>query len=1005
MISRLTKQRSRLVNHISFTQRALTTRVLPRSYNPNLYLPRNTLQLIPRRYSCFCSHSPSTEMSEPMSGGAQSKPSENDGEYRLPTSVTPVHYDLAYKTDLSSSPPSFSGEALVHLDINSQTSKVTFNVHHSLNITHIAVSTSELKSTSNHVLDLAKLKIDKEKERGTIDLGELPGGGLKADSKAKIWFRFESELGGSMMGYYKSIGDPDSETGVKPVYALTQFEATSARRAFPCWDEPMLKATFTVSMIAPEKQTVLNNMPEVSSKPWKASSSASPESALAEGYELGSLVDLVSTSGKTEGQSEGKTESSTSASWKITKFEKSPPMSTYLVAFACGEFEYLSSEHKSTTGKTVPLRIYAVKDQIKQAQFGLDIKKWALPIYEEIFDIPYALPKLDTLVAHDFDAGAMENWGLITGRTTAYLYDPEKSSLAAKKRVATVQCHELAHMWFGDIVTMNWWDNLWLNEAFATLMGELVVPDRIWPEWKVRSEFLNSHLTSALALDAVRSSHPIEVPIPDANQINQIFDSISYSKGASVLRMLSAVVGEEKFLKGVSLYLKKHVYSNAQTKDLWDGISETSGLDVAKIMANWTLKIGFPVISVEELGDGKVKVTQNRFLATGDVKPEEDETIWYVPLEVKTISSSGESTVDHKAVLNERSSTLDLGDASESFKLNAETVGVYRVSYSPERLAKLGKSAKHLSVEDRVGLVSDAATLARAGYAKTSGSLNLIAELGKAEDEFLPWSQISGALSKLVLAWWEQPEDVRKAINKLRLDLFKPVVDRMGYEHGKDDAPDVKELRELVISTVAAAEDPSVLAELKSRFEPFLSNNDDSRIPPDLQRTIYSCATRHGGIKEYEKILEVYNKPPNPSTKVDAMYALTTVKDEALLDRTFAMMTDGSVKDQDLYIFCFGLAANRVARRRNTKWVMDNYDMLCAKYSDSMGMSYIIKGGFTSLSSHEDLEMAKKFFDGKDISKFRLSVLQTFDAMQAAADWLSRDKKDVEEWLKENKYL
>jgi aminopeptidase 2 len=459
-------------------------------------------------------------------------------------------------------------------------------------------------------------------------------------------------------------------------------------------------------------------------------------------------------------------------------------------------------------------------------------------------------------------------------------------------------------MWFGDIVTMKWWDNLWLNEAFATLMGELVVPDRIWPEWKVRAEFLNSHLTAALNLDAQRSSHPIEVPIPDANQINQIFDSISYSKGASVLRMLSAVVGEETFLKGVAIYLKKHVFANAETKDLWQGISEASGVDVASIMANWTLKIGFPVITVEELGDGKVKVTQNRFLATGDVKPEEDETLWYVPLEVKTISASGQSAIDHKAILQERSTTLDLGSGADSFKLNAETVGVYRVSYSPERLAKLGQAASSLSVEDRVGLVSDATTLARAGYAKTTGSLNLISELGKTENEFLPWSQIGAALGKLVGVWWEQPEDVRKAIDKLRLDLFKPVVDKMGYEHGPDDAPDVKELRELAVSTAASAQDPSVLEELKSRFEPFLTNNDDSRIPPDLQRTIYTIATRHGGVKEYEKILEVYNKPPNPSTKVDAMYALAATRNEECLNRTFAMMEDGSVKDQDLYLFC-----------------------------------------------------------------------------------------------------
>jgi len=655
-------------------------------------------------------------------------------------------------------------------------------------------------------------------------------------------------------------------------------------------------------MIAREKETVLNNMPEVSSKPWKAPSNVSPESVFSDGYELGSMLSQTSSAGKTEGKTESKTESgASSGEWKIAKFAATPKMSTYLVAFACGEFASLSSEHKSElTGKTIPLRIFATPNLIKQAQFALDIKKWALPIYEKIFDIPYALPKLDTLVAHDFDAGAMENWGLITGRTTAYLYDPDKSPLMAKKRVASVQCHELAHMWFGDIVTMKWWDNLWLNEAFATLMGEVVIQDPIWPEWKVRAEFISTHLAIALNLDSQRSSHSIEIDCPDANNINQIFDGISYSKGAAVLNMLAGAVGEKTFLKGVSIYLKNHLHGNAETKDLWAGISEASGLDIAKIMANWTLKVGFPVISVEETGDGTVKLTQNRFLSTGDVKPEEDETLWWVPLEIRAMKS-GKPSVDHKAILHDRSMTYDLGGA-DSFKLNAQTVGVYRVSYSPERLAKLGKEASSFSVEDRVGLVSDAATLARAGYAKTSGSLSLVKELGPRETEYLPWSQISTALSRLRTVWWEQPEPIREALDKMRISLFRPMVDKMGYENGPDDAPDVKELRDTVITASAAAKDPEVLAELKRRFDIFSNKNDDSQIPPDLQRTIYVNATRYGGAKEYEKMVEVYNTPPNPSTKVDAIWGLCSTKKEELLDRTFKMMEDGTFKSQDLYI-------------------------------------------------------------------------------------------------------
>lgn len=476
---------------------------------------------------------------------------------------------------------------------------------------------------------------------------------------------------------------------------------------------------------------------------------------------------------------------------------------------------------------------------------------------------------------------------------------------------------------------MAWWDNLWLNEAFATLMGELVIPDRIWPEWKVRQEFVGGHLVSALGLDSQRSSHPIEVDCPDANQINQIFDSISYSKGASVLRMLSSVVGEETFLKGVSLYLKKHLYSNAVTADLWAGISEASGMDVSKVMANWTLKVGFPVISVEEPGDGTIKVTQNRFLSTGDVKPEEDETLWWVPLQVKTVGSDGKVNTDPKAFLEGRSTTYDL-KGSDAFKLNGDSIGVYRVKYTPERLAKLGQQAQSFSVEDRVGLIGDAATIARAGYAKTSGSLNLINELAETEKKYLPLDQINLALGKLTATWWEQPKEVRDAINALRIKVFKPVVERLGYDHKENDAPDVKELRTLAISTCAGAEDADVLAELKARFQPFLEKNDDSRIPPDLQRITYSVAVKHGGETEYNKIRAVYDKPPTPHTKVDALFALGVPKDQKLIDRTFAMFTDGSLKSQDYYIAFFALASNRESRRQIGDYFMKNFDRVSA---------------------------------------------------------------------------
>lgn len=343
----------------------------------------------------------------------------------------------------------------------------------------------------------------------------------------------------------------------------------------------------------------------------------------------------------------------------------------------------------------------------------------------------YPLPKLDTLVANDFDAGAMENWGLITGRTSVFLFDEKKSDLEAKKRVATVQSHECAHMWFGDIVTMNWWNSLWLNEGFATIAGEVIIIDKVFPEWRVHSEFITHHLERALELDAQRSSHPIEVDCPDANQINQIFDALSYSKAASMLRMLARYVGEDVFLKGVSIYLKKRLYGNSDPKDLWDGISEAAGVDVGKVMNNWVFEIGFPFLTVTETADG-IRIRQDRFLSTGDATDAENQTIWHIPLSLLTTGADGKATVDHSIVLSERETEVKL-DTSKPWKLNAGTVGVFRTAYTPDRLAKLGEEAARsesvFGLEDRVGLVSDAMVLARAGYGKTSGGLNLISRL------------------------------------------------------------------------------------------------------------------------------------------------------------------------------------------------------------------------------------------------------------------------------------
>ncbi|KEP46132.1 leucyl aminopeptidase [Rhizoctonia solani 123E] len=652
-------------------------------------------------------------------------------------------------------------------------------------------------------------------------------------------------------------------------------------------------------------------------------------------------------------------------------------MSSYLVAFANGHFEFLESSYTSPlSGKTRPLRIYATKDIIHQTQFALDVKAKVIPIYEKMFDIEYPLPKLDTLVAHDFDMGAMENWGLITGRTSAFLYDEKTSDLLAKKRVATSQTHECAHMWFGDIVTMNWWTSLWLKEGFATIVGEVVAINQIFPEWRADSDFTTDDLERALKLDAKRSSHPVDVDCPDASQINQIFDALSYSKAASVLRMLSEYVGQETFLKGVSIYLKNHLYGNSDPQDLWNGISQAAGVDVGKMINDWLVKIGFPILAVTETADG-IHIRQDRFLSTGDVTDEENQTIWQVPLALLTTTSDGKSSTDHTVVLSEREGDFKL-DTGKPWKINAKRVSVFRTAYTPERLSKLGEEAARLgsafALEDRVELVSDAMTLARAGYGKTSGGLDLISHL-RDETEYLVWKTISSELSSLASVWWEQPQEVTDALRGFRRHLFVPLVKKLGYEYNDSESPDVHELRTIAITQSAICRDESVIRELRMRFDHYRATGDGSKVPADLRRIIYHIAVQYGGEQEYEAVQRIAENPNSPTSKIAAMLAMTQTQDKGLIEKTLAYI-ETNVKNQDVVYYFNGFSSNHAARRLAAEFFQQNYHKFAKRFEGNFSFRYIVPGIFNSFSTNEDAQEIEEFFRDKDVSKFNMAYAQ-----------------------------
>ncbi|RDX52652.1 hypothetical protein OH76DRAFT_1553921 [Lentinus brumalis] len=892
-----------------------------------------------------------------------SAPKAAQQDYRLPTDVKPVHYDVTVWTDLANS----TFEGVVHIDVhvNKETSTLVLNTAN-LELGDVSLQSDALKN----VQSVASTKFDEANERGIFSFAKA----LPANSKARLSLSFKGPLTGDMMGYYRSTGGKDGEL----TYTLTQFEPTAARRAFPCWDEPLLKATFAVTLVSRVNSVNLSNMPAISEEVYKPDS-VDKDTWLAK--KMATLPDADQ--------------------WKVTKFETTPPVSTYLVAYANGPFEYLESSYKSPlSGKVRPLRIYATADVISQAQFALDVKRMVLPLYEEVFDIEYPLPKLDTLVASDFDSGAMENWGLITGRTQAFLLDPNSADIVSKQNIAGTQSHEVAHMWFGNITTMEWWDNLYLNEGFATLMGEKIILGMVFPEWKLDADFVIHHFYRARALDAKLSSHPVEVECPDANMINQIFDSLSYAKAASVLRMLASYVGEDRFLKGVSIYLKKHMYKNSVTKDLWEGIQAATGLDIPKMMDNWVKKIGYPVVTVTEK-DGGIHVRQDRFLETGPADPKDNETIWTIPLSLITTSPDGKTVINKDLLLDEREKFIPL-DTDKPYKLNADTTGFYATQYPAERLVKLGEQAaakdSPFSLADRIGLVSDALALAKAGYTPVSSALALINAL-REEKEHLVWGAIASNLATIVSTWWENPHVVNM-LNAFRRELFVPLVKKYGFEYSKSDSYDVQQLRTTAIEQAASAEDPWVVEELKSRFDHLLKTGDDSKIPSDLTNITFRTAVRKGGRAEWELVRNIAAKAKNPSQGLSAMRAMGASQDLGLAEETFQFILNGA-RDQDTFYYAGGLMNNFATRRFVAEKFKEHFATFEKRYAGNFGLIRWTEIAFMGLASEKDYEETAAFFKDKDTSKFDMALNQTLDSIKSRAAWVKRSNDELTKWLEQ----
>ncbi len=613
--------------------------------------------------------------------------------------------------------------------------------------------------------------------------------------------------------------------------------------------------------------------------------------------------------------------------------------------------------------------------------------------FNDFFGITYPLPKLDMVAIPEFAAGAMENWGLVTYRDVDLLIDPVTASNSQKQRVCTVVCHELAHQWFGNLVTMAWWDDLWLNEGFAS-WAENYASHEIYPEYQMWDQFCSGALQTALVLDGMLSSHPIQVPIAHAEEVEQVFDAISYCKGGSVVRMIKAVIGMADFQKGLGNYMKKHAYGNTETTDLWNAWGDVSGMPIADMMASWTEQMGFPLVKVvgEDWQDDKVILTleQSWFLTDGSEPPEDGkDKVWTIPI----MSCTSAGVQQDMVLMREKTATITIPLTSKSdwVKLNASQEVPMRVHYSEEMLTRLSKAVatKELSSpSDRVGLVLDAYALVKANQILSPGSLMKLLAGYKDESDYVVWQGISSALGGLdsVLS---ADESIYPKYSSFAKSLVLPLVEKVGWEVKPDDGHLTSLLRGLMINLLCqfCSDDADVGKEATKKCEAFFENPTDSSIlSPDIKQPVFKIYLKNGGNKEYDTAKAYYYKAENNAERKLVLNTLGNISDEKLKVATLDWTTSGEIKLQDFF-YAIGSVSSSGKEGRMVAWeyFQEHHERLkgmVATASSSL-MDAVITysaGRFVTLAMVEEVE---KFFLEHKYPKNERRIAQMVEAMRA----------------------
>lgn len=852
----------------------------------------------------------------------------------LPKNVKPVAYNIVLEPDLLNF--TFDGKADIALKILEKTDTIVF---HSKDLKIQSV----FLVTNGKQLVPSDIQLDEENEKAILVFKELLELG-----EAKLIIIYQGVLNDKMAGFYRSTYEVNGE---KRVMASTQLEDTSARMAFPCWDEPNIKARYRVTLTIPKNLKALSNTPV-------------QNETLARG-----------------------------GSKKTITFEETPIMSTYLVAFSVGEFEYIDGEPQGG----IPIRVYTTPGKKELGHFALNVAEYVLRRCAEYFDHPYMGTKLDLVAIPDFAAGAMENLGLITFRETAILIDEHNSSRMTKQEVAITVAHEIVHMWFGDLVTMDWWEELWLNEAFATIMSFLVV-NELFPEWNVWNKFIVEEYSSALVNDALRTTHPIQMPIHGKNDIGQNFDSISYEKGGSVLRMLHGYLGANAFRDGLRLYIARHAYGNATTEDLWSALEDASHKPVRAMMDTWVKQSGYPLVQVQRDKDGELFLTQSRFLSSGEpLNKEEEKQTWHIATQYIT-----EDGTNGNLELSKKESPIATRSINLWTKLNLEQFGFYRVNYTPELWEPLRNAVmeKAISPVDRMGISDDLYALTRAGVIPATRLLSFL-DAYRNENEYIVWASIIQGLSELEILF-EHEDRVTRIYHKFARQIVKNIAKHVGWDECEGESEDIKLLRPIALGAYGHYGNPETIARSREFFKKYCDRS--FTVNPDLRNMVCRLAAKHGSEEDHDIVLNRYRHETHPEEKLRFLRTLGRFPHEHLILRTLQFGIGDEVRSQDMTSVIYSTAINDNPRAVEYTWafIKENWRAIHGRLGTSiMLLERVLEGGAQSLKSHEDALDVEKFFERNPTPRISKTISQTLEIIRSRANWILRDREPATKWILE----